>query len=132
MEDIKSNGKWQPTKEDYFKLEEKYRDLENRYIRLYNEYCRKPLQKRTEIMTEKERSAYLGDQKWFECIKPVTNVRKGTGCEVGKKYWFELCYVCDDDDNHTGEFFYRKLSDNYHYDEVYITDEELVNNFKEI
>lgn len=80
-------------------------------------------------MTKKERKSYLGDQKWFECIKPVTNVRKGTGCEVGKKYWFELCYVCDDNDNHTGEFFYRKLSDNNHYDEVYITDEELVNSF---
>lgn len=35
-------------------------------------------------MTEKEREAYLGDQKWFECIKPITNVRKGSGCEVGK------------------------------------------------
>lgn len=45
MKDIKSNEKWQPTIEDYFRLEEKYRDLENRYIRLYNEYCRKPLQK---------------------------------------------------------------------------------------
>lgn len=80
-------------------------------------------------MTEKERKTYLGDQKWFKCIKPITNVRKGTGCEVGKSYWFELCYICDEDDNHTGEFFYRKLSDNNHYDEVYITDEELINNF---
>lgn len=81
-------------------------------------------------MQQQERKAYLGDQVWFECIKPITNIRKGkTGCEVGKKYWFELCYVCDDDDNHTGEFFYRKLSDNYHYDEVYITDEELLTHF---
>lgn len=78
-------------------------------------------------MTEKERSKYV--EKWLECIKPITNVRKGTGCEVGKHYWFEVCYVCDDDDNRTGEFFYTKLSDNNHYDQVYITDEELLTHF---
>lgn len=32
MEYIKIDEKWQPTREDYFKLEEKYRDLENTYI----------------------------------------------------------------------------------------------------
>lgn len=32
-------------------------------------------------MTEKEREAYLGDQKLFKCIKSITNVRKGTGCK---------------------------------------------------
>lgn len=36
MEYIKDNEKWQPTREEYFKLEEKYRDLENSYIHLYN------------------------------------------------------------------------------------------------
>ena len=52
MENIKDNEKWQPTREEYFKLEEKYRDLENSYIHLYNKYCRKPLQKRTEPLTD--------------------------------------------------------------------------------
>ena len=36
MECIKDNEKWQPTREDYLKLEEKHRDLENSYIHLYN------------------------------------------------------------------------------------------------
>ena len=54
MENIKDNDKWQPTREEYFKLEEKYRDLENSYIHLYNKYCRKPLQKRTEPLTDEE------------------------------------------------------------------------------
>ena len=80
-------------------------------------------------MTEIERRKYLGQQTIFKCIKPVNTVRKGDVCKVGENYWFELCYVCDDNDNHTGEFFYRKLSDNNHYDEVYITDEEIINNF---
>lgn len=79
-------------------------------------------------MTTYQRQEYV-QGRWFECIKPITNVRKGTGCEVGKKYWFEIVHIVDDDDNLTGEFFYRKLSDNNHYDEVYITDEELINNF---
>lgn len=40
MEYITDNQKWQPTREDYLKLEEKYRDLENSYIHLYNvRYC---------------------------------------------------------------------------------------------
>ena len=34
MECIKDNEKWQPTREDYLKLEEKYRDLENSYTLL--------------------------------------------------------------------------------------------------
>lgn len=79
-------------------------------------------------MTTYQRQEYV-QGKWFECIKPVTTIRKGTGCEVGQKYWFEIVHIVDDDDIPTGEFFYRKLSDNNHYDEVYITDEELVKNF---
>ena len=73
-------------------------------------------------MTNNERNDYV-NQRWLECIKSITNVRKGTGCEVGKTYWFE-CVYCND-----GSHFFRKLSDNNHYDEVYITDEELVKNF---
>lgn len=79
-------------------------------------------------MTKKERSEYVSG-RWFECIKPINSVRKGSGCEVGEHYWFEVCYVYDENDEPTGEFFYRKLSDNDRYDEVYITDEELVENF---
>ena len=80
-------------------------------------------------MTDKERFDYVC-KCWLECIKPITNVRKGKGCEVGKTYWFE--YIHDTGDNNEwpdAEEFYRKLSDNDHYDEVYITDEELLNNF---
>lgn len=37
---FKTTKKWQPTREDNFKLEEKYRELENSYIHLYNvRYC---------------------------------------------------------------------------------------------
>lgn len=32
----------------------------------------------------------------------------------------------------TEAIFFRKLSDNNHYDEVYITDEELVENFAKL
>lgn len=60
--------------------------------------------------------------RFLKCIKPITNIRKGSGCVVGRNYWFE--YVHNDTKS-----FYRKLSDNNHYDEVYITDEELGNNF---
>ena len=79
-------------------------------------------------MTTYQRQEYA-QGRWFECIKPITNVRKGTGCQVGQHYWFEIVNIVDEEDNLTGEFFYRNLSDNNHYDEVYITDEEIVNNF---
>lgn len=42
-------------------------------------------------------------------------------------YWFE--YV---EDSQEGVSFYRKLSDNNKNDEVYITDDELVENFEAI
>ena len=74
-------------------------------------------------MTKKEINDYI-NQKWFKCVKPITNVRKGSGCKVGEHYWFECVYSID------GSHYFRKLSDNNHYDEVYITDEELVDNFK--
>lgn len=128
MEDIKVESKWQPTREDYFNLEEKYRDLENRYIRLYNKYCRKPLQKRTELLTDKERYDAVSG-RIFECIKPITNVRKGKGCDVGQTYRFEYIHDTNDGECPDADAFYRKLSDNNHYDEVFITDEELLNNF---
>ena len=80
-------------------------------------------------MTDKERKKYVAG-RFLECIKEINTVRRGSGCVVGKKYWFE--YIHDTGDN--GEYpnadaFYRKLSDNNHYDEVYITDDELINNF---
>lgn len=80
-------------------------------------------------MTDKERDDYVSGS-WLKCTKAVTTVRKGSGCEVGQSYWFE--YIHDTGDNNEwpdAEAFYRKLSDNNHYDEVYITDEELMNNF---
>lgn len=128
MEDIKGNKNWQPTREDYFKLEEEYRDLENRYIRLYNKYCRKPLQK---ILTDKERYDAVSG-KIFECIKPITNIRKGSGCEVGYTYWFEYVHDTYDSENPDADAFYRILSEHNYLSEVYITDEEFVNNFREI
>ena len=80
-------------------------------------------------MTDKERSDYVC-KCWLECIKPITNIRKGKGCEVGQSYWFEYIHDTGDDNEWSdAEEFYRKLSDNDHYDEVYITDDELVNNF---
>ena len=79
-------------------------------------------------MTTYQRQEYVSG-RWFECIKPITNVRKGTGCEVGEHYWFEIVHITDDDDNLTGEFFYRKRSDNNRNDEVYMTDEELLTHF---
>lgn len=82
----------------------------------------------TKNMTTYQRHEYVSG-KWFECIKPITNVRKGSGCEVGKKYWFEVVHIVDDDDHPTGEFFYRKRSDNNCNDEVYMTDEELLTYF---
>lgn len=82
-------------------------------------------------MSDKERCDYVS-RTFFECVKPITNIRKGnTGCEVGQSYWFEYVHDTGDDNEWPdAEMFYRKLSDNDHYDEVYITDDELVNNFK--
>lgn len=79
-------------------------------------------------MTDKDRSDYVS-QRWLKCVKPITNVRRGKGCEVGQAYWFEYVHDSNDGAEPDAESFYRKLSDNDHYDEVYITDEELVNNF---
>lgn len=77
-------------------------------------------------LSDKERREFV-QGRFLECVKSITNVRKGNGCKVGEHYWFE--YIHDTDTNNG---FYRKLSDNNHYDEVYITDEELVFNFKEL
>lgn len=79
-------------------------------------------------MTDKERSDYVL-QSWLRCVKPITTVRNGKGCEVGQSYWFEFIHDANDGTEPDAESFYRKLSDNDHYDEVYITDEELLNNF---
>lgn len=128
-EDIKSNGKWKPTIKDYLKLEEKYRDLENRYIHMFNDCCRKPLQKRTKPLTDKERYDAVSG-KVFVCVKPITNVRKGSGCEVGWTYWFEYAHDTNDVKNPDADAFYRILSEHNHLSEVYITDEELTNNFR--
>ena len=70
--------------------------------------------------------------KFLKCIKSITNVRKGTGCKIGEHYWFEHVHDTNDGENPDADAFYRKLSDNEHYDEVYITDEELTNNFIEL
>lgn len=131
MEDIKSDGRWKPTIEDYLKLEEKYRNLENRYIHLYNKHCKKPLQKRIDPLTYKERYDAVSGRV-FVCIKPITNIRKGSGCEVGYTYRFEYVHDTNDGENAEADAFYRVLSEHNHLSEVYITDEELVNNFKEI
>ena len=80
-------------------------------------------------MTDKERRDYV-NHCWLHCEKPVNTVRKGTGCKAGESYWFEYIHDTGDDNEWPdAEAFYRKLSDNTHYDEVYITDEELVDNF---
>ena len=81
--------------------------------------------------TDKERNAYI-THRWLKCIKPITNVRRGTGCVVGECYWFEYIHDTDDGRIPDAESFYCKLSDNSHYDEVYITDEELISNFIKI
>ena len=39
-------------------------------------------------------------------------------------------YHTNDGECLDADAFYRKLSDNDHYDEVFITDDELLNNFK--
>lgn len=80
-------------------------------------------------MTDKERNDYVNHCD-LECTKDVTTVRKGAGCEEGQIYWFEYVHDTGDDNEHPdADAFYRKLSDNTHYDEVFITDEELKNNF---
>lgn len=80
-------------------------------------------------MTDKERQDYVYG-KFLECIKPITNVRNGSGCQVGESYWFEYVHDTNDGENPDADAFYRKLSDNDHNDEVYITDEELIVNFR--
>ncbi len=80
-------------------------------------------------MTDKERSEYV-QCRFLECVKPITNVRKGSGCKIGEHYWFEYIHDTCDGERPDAPSFYRKLSDNNHYDEVYITDDELLNNFK--
>lgn len=81
-------------------------------------------------MTDKERQLYV-QGVFLKCIKPITNIRRGKiGCQVGQKYWFEYIHDTGDNGEHPNtDAFYRKLSDNNHYDEVYITDDELINNF---
>ena len=84
-------------------------------------------------MTDKERKDYvLGT--YLKCIKPITNIRKGkTGCKVGESYWFEYVHDTGDDNEYPdAEYYYRKLSDNHYNDEVYITDDELINNFEKV
>ena len=64
-------------------------------------------------------------------IHPGENVKKGGGCKVGEKYWFEYIHdTGDNNENPNAEAFYCKLSDNNRYDEVYITDRELIENFE--
>lgn len=77
-------------------------------------------------MTHKERNEYVSG-KFLECIKEINTIRKGNGCQLGQHYWFE--YVYNEQSDTDG--FYRKLSDNNHYDEVIITDKELLENFVE-
>ena len=60
--------------------------------------------------------------------------KKGeTGCKVGESYWFEYIHDTGDDNEYPdAESYYRKLSDNHYNDEVYITDDELINNFEKV
>lgn len=84
------------------------------------------------ILTDKELRDYVS-HCWFLCKKPVENVKKGEGCKVGEKYWFEYIHdTGDNNENPNAEAFYCKLSDNNRYDEVYITDQELIENFVRI
>lgn len=80
-------------------------------------------------MTDKQRRDYVSG-KFFRCIKSVDTVRKGSGCKVGEHYWFEYIHDTNDGEEPNADAFYRKLSDNNHYDEVYISDDELMNNFE--
>ena len=80
-------------------------------------------------MTDKERGDYVFG-KFFECIKEIKTIHKGKGCEVGEYYLFEYVHDTNDGEQPDADAFYRKLSDNKHYDEVFITDNELLNNFR--
>ena len=80
-------------------------------------------------MTDKERNKYV-ERRFLECVKEINTVRRGSGCVVGEKYWFEYIHDTNNGEYPNADAFYRKLSDNEHYDEVFITDDELVNNFK--
>lgn len=84
-------------------------------------------------MTDKERKDYVFGT-YLKCTKPITNIRKGkTGCKVGESYWFEYVHDTGDDNEYPdAESYYRKLSDNHYNDEVYITDDELINNFEKV
>jgi len=79
------------------------------------------------LLSNDERTALA--YTYLECVKEVNTVKCGEGCKVGEIYRFE--YVSPHDENECFKPFYRKLTDNTHYDEVYITDEELLNNFIE-
>ena len=46
-------------------------------------------------MTDKERNKYV-ERRFLECVKEINTVRRGSGCVVGKKYWFE--YIHDTND----------------------------------
>ena len=82
------------------------------------------------VLTDKERRDYVS-QRWFLCTKPIESVKKGGGCKVGEKYWFEYIHdTGDNNENPNAEAFYCKLSDNNRYDEVYISDRELIENFE--
>ena len=80
-------------------------------------------------MTNKERNKYVSG-RFLECVKEINTVRRGSGCVVGEHYWFEYIHDTNDGECPNADAFYRKLSDNNHYDEVCITNDELVNNFK--
>lgn len=80
-------------------------------------------------LTDKQRNEFV-QGKFLKCVKPITNVRKGTGCIVGCHYWFEYIHDTEEGEYPDADAFYRKLSDNNHYDEVYITDYELIHNFR--
>lgn len=83
-------------------------------------------------LSDKDRREYV-TRCWLKCVKPIDTVRKGSGCVVGESYWFEYVHdTGDNNENPNAESFYRKLSDNTHYDEVYITDLELIENFERI
>lgn len=61
----------------------------------------------------------------FICIHDVPTARKGKGCAAGNLYLFEY-------NHNNGDSYYRKLNGNDFNDEVYISDNELQHNFKEV
>lgn len=61
----------------------------------------------------------------FICIQDIPTARKGKGCTAGNLYLFEY-------NHNNGDSYYRKLSNNDFNDEVYISDNELQHNFKEV